>query len=391
MTGVTAEVEFDPFSLECLEDPYPTYRALLEDAPVYHSARRGFWALSRFADVQNAARDWETFSNRGGVDLSGSVSLVGDGGFLGMDPPRHDELRRIVRDRFTPKSILGLEGALRDHVGGIAARIVERGRADLASELARPLPLRTICALLGFPAEDDDQLGRWFDAMVRRVPGTSEIPAEARSAAEAMRAYLDEAAEHRSRAFGDDVFSALVAAERSGGLTREERTGICVLLFLAGISTAAGLVSTSLYLLSMHRSQRAGLVAHPAKIPGAVEELTRYVSPVQALARTTTRAVELHGSSIPEGGRVLLVYGAANRDPRRFPNPDDLELEREHSRHLGFGEGIHFCLGAPLARLQMRVVLETLLPSIPDFELAGPVRWMTTPGDRGLDSLPVEL
>lgn len=389
MAGVTADVEFDPFSLECMEDPYPTYRALLEEAPVYHNATRRFWALSRFADVQDSARDWETFSNRGGVDLSGSVSLVGDGGFLGMDPPRHDELRRIVRDRFTPKSILGLERQIRDHVGGITARLVDCGRADLASELARPLPLRTICALLGFPAKDDGKLGRWFDAMVRRVPGTSEIPAEARSAAEAMRAYLDEAAESRSRDLGEDVFSALVAAEHSGALTRQERTGICVLLFLAGISTAAGLVSTGLYLLTTHPRQRAGLVRHPARIPGAVEELTRYVSPVQALARTTTRRVELHGSSIPEGARVLLVYGAANRDPRRFPCSDDLELERERSRHLGFGEGIHFCLGAPLARLQMRVVLEALLPSIPDFELAGPVKWMTTPGDRGLDSLPV--
>ena len=358
---------------------------------MYRNARRGFWALSRFADVQSAARDWETFSNRGGVDLSGSVSLVGDGGFLGMDPPRHDELRRIVRDRFTPKAILGLDGALREHVGAVTARLVERGRGDLAGELARPLPLRTICALLGFPAEDDARLGQWFDAMVRRVPGTAEIPGEARSAAEAMRGYLDEAADLRARALGDDVFSALVAAEHHGELTREERTGICVLLFLAGISTAAGLISTSLYLLSVHPAQRAGLVRHPARIPGAVEELTRYVSPVQALARTTTRPVELHGSSIPEGERVLLVYGAANRDPRRFPNPDDLDLERERSRHLGFGEGIHFCLGAPLARLQLRVVLETLLPSIPDFELAGPVKWMTTPGDRGLDSLPVEF
>lgn len=223
---------------------------------------------------------------------------------------------------------------------------------------------------------------RWF--AVYRDPRKSRP--EARSAAEAMRAYLDEAAETRSRELAEDVFSALVAAERSGALTRQERTGICVLLFLAGISTAAGLVSTALYLLSMHPGQRVGLVRHPARIPGAVEELTGYVSPVRALARMTTRGVELHGSLIPEGERVLLAYGAANRDPRRFPGPDDLELARERSRHLGFGEGIHFCLGAPLARLQMRVVLETLLPRIPDDELAGPVRWMTTPGDPGLDS-----
>jgi len=163
------------------------------------------------------------------------------------------------------------------------------------------------------------------------------------------------------------------------------------LLFLAGISTAAGLISTGLHLLATHPPQRAALVREPSGISAAVEELTRYVSPVQALARRTTREVVLHDAELPEGARVLLVYGAANRDPRRFEHPDELDVRREQSRHLGFGEGIHFCLGAPLARLQMRLVLERLLPRIPEYELAGPVRWMTTPGDRGLDSLPVRF
>jgi cytochrome P450 len=227
--------------------------------------------------------------------------------------------------------------------------------------------------------------------MVRRIPGTPEVPQEARDAADAIREYIDAAADDRTRRPGEDVLSALVVSEQAGEISSQERTGMCVLLFLAGISTAAGLISTGLWLLSSHQDQHATLLQDPGLAPAAVEELVRYVSPVQALARTTTRDVELHGTPIPEGARVLLVFGAANRDPRPFPDPDVLDLQRPKSRHLGFGEGIHFCLGAPLARLQMRVVLEVLLHRIPVYEVSGEVRWMTTPGDRGLESLPVTL
>jgi cytochrome P450 len=387
--GLVADVEFDPYSLECLEDPYPVYRALLEDAPLYHSEKRGFWAVSRHTDVQRCARDWETFSSRSGVDLSGSVGLAGPGGFLDMDPPRHDQLRRIVRSHFTPKAVAALEDEVRRQVRVIGAEIRARGGGDLARDLARPLPLRLGCTLLGFPPADHGELERWFDPMVRRVPGTTAVPASARSAAEAMRAYIDDMAAQRARRPSDDLLSALVSAELRGELTVQERTGICVLLFLAGISTAAGLISTSLYLLEAHPAQRKALLREPATILAAVEELLRYVSPVQALARTATRPVELYGSLLPEGARLLLVFGAANRDPRRFADPDELQLGRKAERNLGFGEGIHFCLGANLARLQMRVVLDTLLPVMPEFSVSGPVRWMSTPGDRGIESLPV--
>jgi cytochrome P450 len=385
------ELVFDPFSQEALEDPYPIYRRLLADAPVYRNPDRDLWALTRYADVQAVARDWETFSSRDGVDLSGSVGLAGPGGFLDLDPVRHDELRRVIRDRFTPKAIGSLEEEVRSHVRTLTERLVTNGEGDFGADLARPLPLRMICALLGFPPDDDARLGEWFDAMVRRAPGMAGVPAEARTAADAMCEYLDAAAAHRARRPGEDVLSALVTAERDGVISSQERTGMCVLLFLAGISTAAGLISTGLWLLALHEDQRAALVRDPSLIPQAVEELVRYVSPVQALSRTTTEAVELHGVRIPERARVLLVFGAANRDPRKFQDPDALDLRRLKTRHLGFGEGIHFCLGAPLARLQMRVVLETLLPAIPRYELAGEVRWMTTPGDRGLDSVPIRL
>lgn len=207
----------------------------------------------------------------------------------------------------------------------------------------------------------------------------------------AMRGYLADAAGRRRRRPGDDLLTALVAAEDRGELTAQERTGICVLLFLAGISTAAGLISVSLYLLASEPAQRSALPRDPSLVPGAVEELLRYVSPVQALARTATREVEVNGTVLPEGARVLIVHGAANRDPRRFADPDTLDVRRQPERNIGFGEGIHFCLGAHLARLQTRVVLDTLLPAMPEYALSGPVRWMTTPGDRGIDSLPVSI
>jgi cytochrome P450 len=389
--GVAADTEFDPYSLQCLEDPYPVYLALLEDAPLYRSEKRGFWAVSRHADVQRCARDWETFSSRGGVDLSGSVGLAGPGGFLDMDPPRHDQLRRVVRSHFTPKAIGALEDTVRDQVRAIGAEIRACGGGDLGRDLARPLPLRLICTLLGFPSADYGDLERWFDPLVRRAPDTTAVPPRAHSASEAMRGYIDHVAAQRAQHPSDDLLSALVSAEQRGELTVQERTGICVLLFLAGISTAAGLISTSLYLLEAHPAQRTALLREPTIIPTAVEELLRYVSPVQALARITTRPAELHGSLLPEGARLLLVFGAANRDPRRFADPDELNVRRKAERSLGFGEGIHFCLGANLARLQMRAVLDTLLPAMPDFSVSGPVRWMSTPGDRGIESLPVTV
>jgi cytochrome P450 len=206
-----------------------------------------------------------------------------------------------------------------------------------------------------------------------------------------MRGYIDRAATDRLRHPRDDVLTTLVGAERDGGLSPQERTGICVLLFLAGISTAAGLISTSLYLLATDLEQRARLIESPEIIPAAVEELLRFVSPVQALARVTMRPAEIAGVSVPEGARVLLVHAAANRDPRRFEDPDRLDLLAAPQRNLAFGEGIHFCLGAHLARLQTRVVLETLLPMMPAYGLDGPVRWMTTPGDRGLESVPIAV
>ena len=308
-----------------------------------------------------------------------------------MDPPRHDQLRRIVRSHFTPRAIGALEDTVRDNVRVIGAEIRARGGGDLGRDLARPLPLRLVCTLLGFPPADYGDLERWFDPMVRRAPDTTAVPASAHRAAEAMRGYIDDVAAQRARHPSDDLLSALVSAELRGELTVQERTGICVLLFLAGISTAAGLISTSLYLLEAHPVQRRALLREPAIIPTAVEELLRYVSPVQALARTTTRPVELYGSFLPEGARLLLVFAAANRDPRRFADPDELHLSRKAERNLGFGEGIHFCLGANLARPQMRVVLDTLLPVMPEFSVSGRVRWMSTPGDRGIESLPVTV
>jgi cytochrome P450 len=386
--GVATGFEFDPYSREAMEDPYPVYRELLAHAPLYHNATRGFFAVSRYADLQACARDWEAFSSRDGVDLSGSVGLAGPGGFLDMDPPRHDELRKIVRDRFTPKAVQVLEQAARADVELITSRILARGGGDVAQELARMLPLAIVCRLLGFPERDHEQLASWFDAMVRRPPGTMAIPASAQTAATRMRGYVEDAVRRAERE-ADTVLAAMVAAERRGDLHRQELTGICVLLFLAGISTAAGLISTSLYLLAMHEDQRAALLGDPGLVPAAVDELLRFVSPVQTLARVTTRPVEIHGETLPERARLLLVFGAANRDPRRFERPNCLDVTRTPQRNVGFGEGIHFCLGAHLARLQTRVVLETILSRMPRYRICGPVRWMSTPGDRGLDSLPI--
>lgn len=391
MTAVGDQtVVYDPFSVEVHEDPYPTYRLLRDHAPVYHNPERGFYALSRFDDVQAAARDWETFSSAEGVDIDDAGRLLGLNSFLDMDPPRHDELRKIVRGHFSARDISKLEPLVRQHVEDLVDAIACRDEADLAADLAWPLPLRVICELLRFPREDHSQLEQWFHSLVYRGLQT-ELPETSKETAAIMRRYFEDKADERSTRTQDDLFGTIATSEAEGRLSRRELGDLCFLLFIAAYETTASLISNSLFLLAQHPDQRAILTKDHSAISGAVEELLRYEAPLQFLARTTTRDVDPHGQVIPEGARVLLLFGAANRDDRRFPNPDLLDLRRSPIRNLAFGEGIHHCLGAPLARLEERVVLETLLARLPDYAVSGRVVRHHLLTSWGLEALPVSV
>jgi cytochrome P450 len=387
--AVGEDVIYDPFSVEMNEDPYPTYRRLREECPVHYNPERELWSLSRYQDVQDAARDWQTFSSLAGADLDETGKLIGEGDFLDTDPPHHEVLRKVVRGHFTPKAINALEGRVRARAEALLGAFFQDGEADLAQSFAWPLPAGMVCEILGFPEADHATLLELFADSLRRIPGSTEVPQSAWEAGATVRRYFADVASERAKRPREDVMSTLAAAVKGGEVSADEILGICYLLFLAGIETTAALLSNALLLLHEHPDQRQLLTRDQSLVPSGVEELLRFESPVQFIGRGTTRTVELHGRVIPAGGRVVLIYASANRDQRKFPDPDRLDISRQPSRHLAFGEGIHHCIGAPLARLESRIGLEVLLAGIPDYDLAGPVQRMYTHNAWGLERLPV--
>jgi cytochrome P450 len=380
-------LEYDPFLF--YEDPYPTYRLLRESAPVYYNAERSLWVLSRFEDVQTAARDWHTYSSAQGVDI-GEFRL-GPGDFLDADPPSHDHLRRILHADFAPKRLKQLEGKIRLKVDELVDSLVERKRGDFVTDLSLRLPLSVIGDLLGAPSTDHEQLQEWYVGMLQRTPGQEESPEAATRAAAEMRGYIADAMAERCTAPRGDLFSTIAAANAGGQISVDEAVGMCRILLLAGVHTTNSLIANTLLLLQDQPDTRRALADDSEQIPAAIEELLRYESPVQLTARVTTRDVSVRDATIPRGARVLLLWASANRDERRFADPDTVDFSRPAARHLAFGEGIHFCLGAPLARLEAAIAFETLFRRIPNYTIVGPIERHFTFLERGLARLPVEI
>jgi cytochrome P450 len=381
---------YDPFACATQENPYPVYRYLLRECPIYYNPERDFWALARFHDVKSAFQDWRTFSSAAGVTVDELLALTGPG-FLTMDPPRHDQLRDIVRRFFEPRRVAVLASRIEETVTALLSPLEGRREVDVADELAKKLPVLVICELMGLPPEDHVQLKIWSDAILERSPGDDATPPAARSAAAALRAYLIEQIERHRISQLDDVLGALVSAhDHAGLLTFEELIGTSMLIFEAGNSTTTSLIANGLLVLAGHPVQRAWLAAHPEGVARSVEELLRYESPVQNMGRTTNRRVDVHGVEIPAGARVLLLIGAANRDPRVWDQPDELVLWREPKRGAVFGEGIHHCIGAGLARLEMSIVLTRFLQRFPDYDVQEFERFHDVT-QRGLKRLVVRL
>lgn len=386
------DLVYDPYDYAIHEDPYPTYKRLRDEAPVYHNAERGFWALSRFHDVLAGLQDWETYSSVGGVALekgSGQAPPM----IIAMDPPRQLKLRRLVSKVFTPRRIAELEPRVRALTLKHLEPLLARGEADILAEFAAKLPMDVISTMLGVPDEDQDQLRAWSDALLHREAGQGEVTSAGQEGARGIVVYfMRDIAKKRAHP-GDDLISALLQAELDGErLADDEVLGFCFLLVIAGNETTTKMLGNAIVQLDRHRDQRDAIVADPSSMAGVVEEILRFDNSTQMLARGVTRDVTLHGRTIPAGARVLMLIGAGNRDERVFPNPDVFDVRRKHDQILHFGNGIHVCLGAALARLEGRVALEEVHRRMPDYvvERDRLVR-VHSANVRGYSSVPVRF
>ena len=392
MRSSTSRVmEYDPFSQEFQADPFPVYRWMRDEAPVFYSEKWNWWALSRFADVRAAATDPQTFLSYEGIDIDDTAKDQSGPGFLpDIDNPRHDQIRRMIQPQLLPNRVAERENAVREVVRGLVDAWRHRGTVDLAQELAWPMPNEVFFDLLGLPAarqEGRAQLNQWVHELKDRKPDDARLTPVAKAATAGIQAYFIDLLHERRARPRADLVTHIVTAEIDGVPFAEEDfgpasevLGLMMVLFLGGVESTAGLTGTLFKLLAENPDQRALLRKNPALIPDAVEEAIRLATPLQLVGRTTAREVTLHGVTIPAGGRVVLVYGAANRDEHRFTEPDRFDVTRGRFRHLGFGEGMHGCLGAPLARLEAKVALEEALPVLGDYTIAAPPeRYRTTP------------
>ena len=369
-------VELNPFAHEFHEDPYPTYRWLRDQDPCYRNEDLGFWALTRYADVLDASKDWETFSSADGpmIEKIDRGYLDAMPMMIAMDPPGHDGLRALVSRVFTPRQVAALEPAIRSCAQGYLDQVVEAGGGDFVADFACPLPMDVIFTLLGVPAADRLKVRSWMDTSLERDQDDPGVPPRAMEASAHMAGYWFETVARLRAHPGDDFISRLIAAEietDDGGthrLTDAEVAGFCALIGAAGNETATKLLANCVVLLSRFPDERARVMADPTLIAPALEETLRYWAPSQYQGRTATREVSLHGKTIPTGDRVILVTGSANRDERVYPEADRFDVARHSSFiGLGFGYGAHFCIGAALARMETRIALEEFLSRFPEY------------------------
>ncbi|UNZ21951.1 cytochrome P450 [Streptomyces sp. 891-h] len=398
-------------------DPYPAYAWLREHAPVRRTRLPSgveAWLVTRYADARQALADPRLSKNphhhgeqsahgKGKVGIPGERSANLMTHLLNIDPPDHTRLRRLVSKAFTPRRVAAFAPRVRELADGLIDCFAARGEADLIHEYAFPLPIYAICEMLGVPREDQEDFRTWAGMMLHQ-PGSPR--GGVGRAVKRMRGYLAELI-HRKRAElareqgADDLISGLIRASDHGEhLTENEAAAMAFILLFAGFETTVNLIGNGTYALLRHPGQRAVLQRAVAAgdeglLAGAVEELLRYDGPVEmATWRFATRELTLGGQRVREGEPVLVVLAAADRDPAKFAEPDTLDLTRGDNQHLGYGHGIHYCLGAPLARLEGQTALATLLHRLPDLRLAADpdeLRWRGGLIMRGLRSLPVEF
>ncbi len=391
---------YNPYAFSTHDNPYATYRRLRDEAPVYWNEDLRFWALSRFDDVLAAFRDYETYSSAGGVALEGRRPIDRDNPrfreMIEVDPPEHTALRLLVSRVFTVRRVARMEDEIRRIVNHYIDTVIESGHADLMADVAGCFPMDVISAVLGIPESDRDSLRECADRGLAREDGSMKIPQPAVDAILEVLAYFAEDLDRRraGEVPGGGLLSDLLGLEVDGrALTEAELLGFCLLLVFAGFETTAKMVGSAVELLSRHPEQRAALVADLSLVPQTVEEVVRYHSSTQYMHRTLTRDVEMHGQRMREGDSVLLLIGAANQDEREFgPTAGEFDIFRNPERHVGFGYGVHFCLGAALARLEGRVALEEIHRRMGDYTVDHDNKVRFHSGNvSGWNSLPIRF
>ncbi|MDL9936223.1 cytochrome P450 [Gordonia sp. ABSL1-1] len=396
MTSAKAsDVRYDPYDVELNANPYPYFKALREEAPLYYNAEHDFYALSRYEDVNNALTDWETFSSSRGaiLELIKANIAIPPGVLIFEDPPIHDIHRKLLARMFTPRKIFGLEPQIREFCAAALDPLVGTGRIDFVKDIGAQMPMKVIGMLLGIPDEDQEAIRDFANDQMRTEEGKPMKAAEeGMVSGDIFGAYIDWRAEHPS----DDIMTELLNVEfedETGTvrqLTRDELLTYVNVVSGAGNETTTRLIGWAGKVLAEHPDQRRQLVENPKLIPNAVEELLRFEPPAPHVARYVTRDIELHGKQVPEGSVMMMLIGAANRDHRQYaPDGDVFDIHRNAKQHLTFSVGTHYCLGSALARLEGRIALEEILKRFPEWEVDLPQASLSpTSTVRGWDTLP---
>jgi cytochrome P450 len=387
---------FSPYAYDLHEDPYPVYARLREEAPLYRNDEFDFWALSRYGDVIAAFRNADAYSNSHGVSLDPSA-FTPDAhrfmSFLALDPPRHTRMRSLVGKGFTPTKVAAMEERVRAITVGHLETALSKGTFDFIADFAGKVPMDVISDLVGVPPADRDEVRRLADLLVHREDGVFDVPPAGLEAALRLAAYYQDMVDERRRSKRDDLTSALLEAEIDGDrLTDEEVIGVLSLMVVAGNETTTKLLGNAWYWGWRFPDERAKPLADADRVPQWVEETLRFDASSQMLLRMTRVPLDLHGRTVRPGERMVLLIGAANRDPSVFCEPDRFDLDRDTSRLVSFGSGRHFCMGAPLARLESRVALEELVHRVGDYDIdLDGARRVHSVNVRGFAALPTSV
>jgi pimeloyl-[acyl-carrier protein] synthase len=394
-------LSFNPMDPEFIADPHPTYHRLRVEDPV-HQHPLGFWVLTRYDDVVASLRDprmtKEPIAGFVAARLGVPAMPLNSMSMLDRDPPDHTRLRALVNKAFTPRVVERLRPHVQEIVDGLLDGVAAKGHMDLIEDFAYPLPVIVICEMLGVPVKDQERFKAWGLDVARGLdsillPADSPVAQRARDARQALGQYFRELIAERRARPQDDMLSGLVAAEEAGDtLSEEDLLSTCILLLIAGHETTVNLIGNGTLALLRNPDQLHRLREHPGLIGTAVEELLRFDGPVQRTARVPSEPVTFGGKTIAAGEMVMPFIAAADRDPSQFPNPDRLDLGRTDNRHIAFGWGIHFCLGAPLARVEGQIAINTLVQRMPKLALAtDKPEYRVSLTLRGLERLPVSF